>query len=88
MRVKCKDGNVVDFNKLREEYTFLESDPFCDYSKVLKALNLLPMEEKYLVILYVEMGSHERVARVYNCSRTTIQRRTADVLQKLRNLLT
>ncbi|MCD8167007.1 MAG: hypothetical protein LUE93_13380 [Bacteroides sp.] len=61
----------IEFSLIEQEYTLPQSI-LADPPQVLKILNELPLPQRRLLILYAELRSVRKIARIYHCSKDVI----------------
>lgn len=80
------DRSIVDkelkcpFKNVEDEY--IQSNR----NELIECLKTLSLTDRRLLILYAELQSLRKVAKIYHCSEATIRNRLKDIKQKFQHL--
>ncbi|WP_455649926.1 hypothetical protein [Enterocloster citroniae] len=77
------DRKKTDFSKVEDEYSFNMLND--DNTNILYLINNLRINEKRLLILYAELGSMQKVADLYGCSKVTIYKQIEKIRSKIKH---
>lgn len=75
-----------EFGNIREEYR-MGRGVFGNHPGLMRSLDSLSEDNRNLLILYADLGSCAKVAKVYNCNRHTIWKRVRRIREILKTKL-
>lgn len=69
-------------------YTLIENEYYCNncaetYTNAIEVIKSLSDTDRTIIIMYAELKSMDKIARLFNCSKSTIWNRIRDIREKI-----
>lgn len=76
--------NKINFKTLEEDYLYLEDGILYNTTDYIKLkIKQLPESERRIILLYIELGSYRKVAKIFNASHTKISYIIKKIIAKI-----